>query len=509
MAGGRPRGRPSPRSRDGDVVGVRDGRARRRTASRRRRGRAALVGRATPAAEFPAVVTRARGGRRDPLPDSRDAAPATTSRPDRRGRCARRARRVAACGDDDAAANRPLSPAAAEGRQIARRAGCAACHGADGEGGTGPAWAGAPRHRGRARPTARRSPSTRPTSARSIADPGAQVHDGFAVRCRRTSSPTTRSPTSSPTSSSSTRRDRVDPGRSPSSSPPLLLAVGAPSGTVAADPAGPTDFRTTVESVTPPTEGIDVDVIGGDSFLQLTVAPGVDVVVLGYQQEPYLHFRRRRRRRGEPAVAGDVPQRRPLRRRRGPGGRRPGAAPNWRAGRFAAAGTRGTTTGPTGWAANPPATGVPGERSSRRPSPGRRRRGGRGRRADDVAAGAVAGAARGRRRRRAGARAADWSWCAAAWLGAARRRRRGGRDRVVAVPLAAAGDRPAARVVVAAGRRHRLRRCSPSLLGWRLVSYALVLLAALQVAVWVFVCAATARSGRSSRPTRRSGSIAA
>ena len=32
-------------------------------------------------------------------------------------------------------------------------------------------------------------------------------------------------------------------------------------------------------------------VIGGDSFLELTAAPGVDVVVLGYQQEPYLHFR--------------------------------------------------------------------------------------------------------------------------------------------------------------------------------------------------------------------------
>ena len=64
------------------------------------------------------------------------------------------------------------------------------------------------------------------------------------------------------------------------------LVVAAPS-----DAAGPTDFRTTVVSVTPPTEGIDVAVIGGDSFLELTAEPGVDVVVLGYQQEPYLHFR--------------------------------------------------------------------------------------------------------------------------------------------------------------------------------------------------------------------------
>jgi hypothetical protein len=71
----------------------------------------------------------------------------------------------------------------------------------------------------------------------------------------------------------------------------VAVLVAVPAGSVAADPAGPTDYRTTVVSVTPPTDGIEVDVIGGDSFLQLTVAPGVDVVVLGYQQEPYLHFR--------------------------------------------------------------------------------------------------------------------------------------------------------------------------------------------------------------------------
>jgi hypothetical protein len=70
----------------------------------------------------------------------------------------------------------------------------------------------------------------------------------------------------------------------------LLVAV-APAGTASADPAGPTDFRTSVVAVTPTTDSIDVAVIGGDSFLQLTVTPGHDVVVLGYQQEPYLHFR--------------------------------------------------------------------------------------------------------------------------------------------------------------------------------------------------------------------------
>jgi mono/diheme cytochrome c family protein len=46
---------------------------------------------------------------------------------------------LAACGGED---DSGLSPAAAEGRQIARDQGCAACHGADGQGGVGPAWVG-------------------------------------------------------------------------------------------------------------------------------------------------------------------------------------------------------------------------------------------------------------------------------------------------------------------------------------------------------------------------------
>ena len=70
-----------------------------------------------------------------------------------------------------------------------------------------------------------------------------------------------------------------------------VLAALVPAGAARADPAGPTDFETRVVAVTPPTDAIDVDVIGGDSFLQLTVAPGNEVVVEGYQQEPYLRFR--------------------------------------------------------------------------------------------------------------------------------------------------------------------------------------------------------------------------
>jgi hypothetical protein len=70
-----------------------------------------------------------------------------------------------------------------------------------------------------------------------------------------------------------------------------VVVVLAPAHVALADPAGPTDFETTVVSVTPPTDVIEVEVVGGDAFLQLTVAPGNEVVVEGYQQEPYLRFR--------------------------------------------------------------------------------------------------------------------------------------------------------------------------------------------------------------------------
>ena len=64
-----------------------------------------------------------------------------------------------------------------------------------------------------------------------------------------------------------------------------------PAGVAFADPAGPTDYETTITSVEPATPGIEVSVVGGDSFLRVVAEPGVDVVVLGYQQEPYLHIR--------------------------------------------------------------------------------------------------------------------------------------------------------------------------------------------------------------------------
>ena len=45
---------------------------------------------------------------------------------------------LAGCGGGGA----DLSPAAAEGLEVARNSGCTACHGTEGQGGVGPAWQG-------------------------------------------------------------------------------------------------------------------------------------------------------------------------------------------------------------------------------------------------------------------------------------------------------------------------------------------------------------------------------
>ncbi len=66
----------------------------------------------------------------------------------------------------------------------------------------------------------------------------------------------------------------------------MVLLAADPA---AADPPGPTDYQTAVVSIEPPAQ-IEVGVIGGDSFLELTVMAPVDVVVLGYEAEPYLRF---------------------------------------------------------------------------------------------------------------------------------------------------------------------------------------------------------------------------
>lgn len=55
-----------------------------------------------------------------------------------------------------------------------------------------------------------------------------------------------------------------------------------------ADPARPTDYRSTVESIEPATDAIRVDIVGGDGFLDLQVTRGHTVSIAGYQDEPWL-----------------------------------------------------------------------------------------------------------------------------------------------------------------------------------------------------------------------------
>jgi hypothetical protein len=71
----------------------------------------------------------------------------------------------------------------------------------------------------------------------------------------------------------------------------LALVALSRTDPAAADPPVPTDYRSTVDAIEPPAEGVRAEVVGGDGFLELRVERGHDVVVTGYQGEPYLRFR--------------------------------------------------------------------------------------------------------------------------------------------------------------------------------------------------------------------------
>lgn len=66
----------------------------------------------------------------------------------------------------------------------------------------------------------------------------------------------------------------------------LLLDVAV----AAADPPGPTDYQSEVTEIDPEVAGISIEIVGGDSFVVLSVEPGTTVVVIGYTGEPYLRF---------------------------------------------------------------------------------------------------------------------------------------------------------------------------------------------------------------------------
>ncbi len=72
----------------------------------------------------------------------------------------------------------------------------------------------------------------------------------------------------------------------------VVAAVLLPAAPAGADPPAPTDVRSTVEAIDPPAAGVEAEIVGGDSFLRVQVEPGHEVIVAGYEGEPYLRFGR-------------------------------------------------------------------------------------------------------------------------------------------------------------------------------------------------------------------------
>lgn len=71
-----------------------------------------------------------------------------------------------------------------------------------------------------------------------------------------------------------------------------LLALLGTAGPAAADGGRPTSFESVVDSVRPATPGVRIEVAGGDAFLSVTARPGNEVLIPGYDGEPYLRIRR-------------------------------------------------------------------------------------------------------------------------------------------------------------------------------------------------------------------------
>jgi hypothetical protein len=65
----------------------------------------------------------------------------------------------------------------------------------------------------------------------------------------------------------------------------LLVVSAAPAGAVT---PGPSDYRSSVVDISPRTDALTVRILGGDAVVELTGASGREVVVLGYEGEPYL-----------------------------------------------------------------------------------------------------------------------------------------------------------------------------------------------------------------------------
>ncbi len=74
----------------------------------------------------------------------------------------------------------------------------------------------------------------------------------------------------------------------------LMLAVtvwNTSSPPAAADAAEPGGTESVIDGLVPDPDGISLTAIAGDAFLELSVDPGREVIILGYDEEPYLRIR--------------------------------------------------------------------------------------------------------------------------------------------------------------------------------------------------------------------------
>ena len=66
--------------------------------------------------------------------------------------------------------------------------------------------------------------------------------------------------------------------------------VGITARPALADPAGPTNYESTITSIEPAAPQATFEVVGGDAFLEVTVSPGHTLAVPGYFREPYIRI---------------------------------------------------------------------------------------------------------------------------------------------------------------------------------------------------------------------------